>query len=117
MHDLKELEVRAAEARAALPGVRRQQAETQMEHACLTDKLKTVQAQLHELCRSMGGLPPQPPVPHRMLFDCFAFKDPRDVLGKGLSLALEAIAGKPWFEHIFQVSAPSCRSCKASQSG
>ncbi|KAK9789058.1 hypothetical protein WJX73_008771 [Symbiochloris irregularis] len=45
------------------------------------------------ILKGMGGPSRQAPVPHRMMYDCFAFRDPCEVQSKGLLSALEAIAG------------------------
>ena len=58
-----------------------------------------MQARLQGLYISLGGLPQQPPVQHRVLFQCFAFKDSAALQALGLQVALDAIAGEAEAEH------------------
>ena len=87
-------EASAAAARADLHSVKGHAASVNAEHIKQQTAAREMQARLQDLYILLGGLPQQPPVQHRMLFQCFALKDPASLQALGLEAALDAIAGE-----------------------
>lgn len=115
MQGLEGAEAKAAAARAALPRLRREEAKACIEQASHASRLTSIQAQLQELRMGIDDLMHQAPVHHRMMFDCFVFKDPQEIEKRSLVAALEAIAGIPAciciiLKQMIQISTQSAQS-------
>ena len=84
---------KATIANEQLPGLMIQVEKARAEHQRHMAAVQTSQAKVSDLHTSLGSFAVQPAIEHRMLFDCFTFKDPAGVLAMGLTAALNAIAG------------------------
>lgn len=84
---------RSSDAQSQLVSLTSPEAHAAAQHQKACTDLETSEAQLQMLRSCMGGLAEQPPSQHRMLFDCFAFKDPAGLQDRGFAKALDAIAG------------------------